>query len=257
MRLYTTALKLSFKRALAYQGSFWLYVLVQALTYLTIPFIYAGLSANSASLAGLPPGYVFLLTGIAEGIALLYDFLIGAGIEEFASRVASGELDYWLALPFRTPLSPLLVNPGVLSLFCLPIPIWLIRAARVSGVLQRPGVLALALLMMSVSLAARAAYGLLYAAASVYLTRVYALGHLVNTLFTYAALPSAVYRGAGKFILTVIIPVALVANVPAAAIVAGRLPASAVLLVVVSAVLSAVGVFAFLRATRAYMSCGG
>ena len=257
MRLYTTALKLSFKRALAYQGSFWLYVLVQALTYLTIPFIYAGLSANSASLAGLPPGYVFLLTGIAEGIALLYDFLIGAGIEEFASRVASGELDYWLALPFRTPLSPLLVNPGALSLFCLPIPIWLIRAARVSASLQRPGVLALALLMMLVSLAARAAYGLLYAAASVYLTRVYALGHLVNSLFTYAAFPSAVYRGAGKFILTVIIPVALVANVPAAAIVDGRLPASALLLVVVSAVLSAVGVLAFLRATRAYMSCGG
>ncbi|MBE3519089.1 MAG: ABC-2 family transporter protein [Firmicutes bacterium] len=257
MRLYFAALSLSIKRLLAYRGSLWIYVAVQALTFLTIPFMYAGLLSSSGSIGDLPSGYVLLLTGVAESITLLYDFLVGNGVEEFASGVASGELDYWLVYPLRSQFSQLLLRPGTLSLFCIPIPIWLICSARIPIRTLGPFSFWLLLAAGVLALLARTAYGLLYAALSVRLARVYSLDHLVKSLFSYSAFPCNIYNGAAKIFVTVIIPVALVANVPASILVSGKMPREFLVLLAVCVPLVTIGVVAFSRATRAYVSGGG
>lgn len=257
MSVFVASAELSLKKLIAYPGSFILYVVVQVVSYLSIPFMYSGLWYRGVSLTGWDEASLLALMSVAQLTNLAYDLFLGSSVERLCSDVAAGKLDHWLVKPIPTMSLAFVSEPGVLALFGLPVPIVLLAMALANGLVFSAANLMLTAIVAMISVALRMSFGLIYLALTFRTTNVYTIGYLISTLFSYTAMPEQIYSGALRVAFVSLIPVGLAATLPMYALKGELTLTSLVPYLVTTGCWLGIGILSYTHAIKRYVSHGG
>jgi ABC-2 type transport system permease protein len=184
------------------------------------------------SVAGWSSDEMQLLGVLAQTSSILYSTLFAGGVSRFQESVRTGGFDFYLLKPLDAQIHCVFsrMNPSGLLALAGPA-IWIVylvleRKLHISLTMVP---VALFLLMAGVSI--RYAFGLSTAVLSFLLTKVSALQSLQASLLNQSHYPISIYSEWMRTFAVYMVPVALLANTPAAVLLNEKVGVSALILV--------------------------
>ena len=210
-RLMFAYLRHNLMSAMAYRGAFWLQVFGMLLNDVMLLFFWAMLFSRFPSLNGWGLRDIVALYGIvAVGFGIATVICGNSG--RIAQIIASGDLDYYLALP-ADPLIHVLVSrtslPSWGDIF-FGLIVYLVAAPH------RWATLPLFLLLGGLSGVIFVAFSVITGALAFWLGQSQSLAmQLRNALLTFGLYPVDIFPGAVRILLYTLIPAAFVGSLPA------------------------------------------
>jgi ABC-2 type transport system permease protein len=232
--VYTTLLRNSVIREMSFKTNFILWIFVELLWFaLQLSFI-AVIYSHTDRIGDWTKWEVVLLMGTAHFIQQIFQAFFLTNCVEISELIRTGKLDFMLLLPVNTRflLSLRKVDLGAFvnaASALVVIGYSLHQLGRVPGGMEFVGFALFALTGVLIH------YSLMFLLTTISFWTVRAQGIVWGyySLFNISRLPDAAYRGVFKAVFTFVIPMVLVANVPAKVLVEKlRSPLELLLLVV-------------------------
>lgn len=255
-RVYVALWKNSVVREMGFKTNFLLWIVVELLWFaLQLSFI-AVIYSHTESIGDWSKWEVVLLMGTAHLIQQIFQAFFLTNCVEISELIRTGRLDFMLLLPINTRflLSLRKVDLGAFinaGSALVVIGYSLNQLGRVPGGLEVLGFVLLGITGILIH------YSLMFLLSTISFWTVRAQGIVWGyySLFNIARLPDAAFRGAFKLVFTFVLPMILVANVPAKVMVQKiHTPAELVLLVVMMLACAAVSELAWRLSVRRYTS---
>ncbi len=230
--LYAALWKNSVSREMAFKSNFLLWIVVELLWFgLQLGFMFA-VYQHTESIGDWTKWEVVLLVGASHFIQQIYQAFFLTNVTQISEYVRTGRLDFMLLLPVNTRfiLSLRQVDLGgfVNAVSALAVMVYALRQlGHVPGLPEVFGFL----LLTGAGILIHYSLMFLLAATSFWTVRAQGIVWGYYSLFNIARLPDAALRGVFRAVFTFVVPMLLVANVPAR-LLAGKLasPASMALL---------------------------
>ncbi len=254
--VYTTLLRNSVIREMSFKTNFILWIFVELLWFaLQLSFI-AVIYSHTDRIGDWTKWEVVLLMGTAHFIQQIFQAFFLTNCVEISELIRTGKLDFMLLLPVNTRflLSLRKVDLGAFvnaASALVIIGYALHRLGRVPGVWECAGFALCALCGVLIH------YSLMFLLTTISFWTVRAQGIVWGyySLFNISRMPDAAYRGVFKAVFTFVIPMVLVANVPAKVLVAKlRSPFELLLLVVMMLVCAAASEILWRFSVKRYTS---
>ena len=232
--VYTTLLRNSVIREMSFKTNFILWIFVELLWFaLQLSFI-AVIYSHTDRIGDWSKWEVVLLMGTAHFIQQIFQAFFLTNCVEISELIRTGKLDFMLLLPVNTRflLSLRKVDLGAFvnaSSALVVVGYALHRLDHIPGTMEFVGFSLFALTGVLIH------YSLMFLLTTISFWTVRAQGIVWGyySLFNISRLPDAAYRGVFKAVFTFVIPMVLVANVPAKVLVEKlRSPVELLLLVV-------------------------
>jgi len=254
--VYTTLLRNSVIREMSFKTNFILWIFVELLWFaLQLSFI-AVIYSHTDHIGDWTKWEVVLLMGTAHFIQQIFQAFFLTNCVEISELIRTGKLDFMLLLPVNTRflLSLRKVDLGAFvnaASALVIIGYALHRLGRVPSAMEFVGFALFALTGVLIH------YSLMFLLTTISFWTVRAQGIVWGyySLFNISRMPDAAYRGVFKAVFTFVIPMVLVANVPAKVLVAKlRSPFELLLLVVMMLVCAAASEILWRISVKRYTS---
>ncbi|MDI6850334.1 MAG: ABC-2 family transporter protein [bacterium] len=222
--LWGEFLSMQIKRETIFRGSFLLEIVSYIFWFVFNVFFFGVIFSHTKSIGGWGPYEVLTLVSINQLIVALYDSFLGPNLRRFQTYIERGDFDIFLIKPVDLQFFVSTRFMDLKSLFSIPVAILtLIFSLSVRG--NPPGVLELLIFFLCflIGLLIRYGLGFLVMSLSFYFVRVSALHALQRELLSFAGYPLSIYEKFAKVFFTFILPVALIANLPAQALLKYRI----------------------------------
>lgn len=196
-------------------------------------------------------GWFTLLQAVLEGA-------INPSLSSVVEHIRKGTLDFVLLKPADAQflVSTARFQPWRATNAVTALVIFVVAFRRM-GTVPSPAGVALALALLAVSTVLLYSMWILTVSAAFYVVRIDNLTYLFDSIFDAARWPSSVFRGVLGFVLTFVVPLALMTTYPALALL-GRLESSTLLVALAAATaFAAASRLVWLRALGHYTSAGG
>ncbi|MEO0286482.1 MAG: ABC-2 family transporter protein [candidate division WOR-3 bacterium] len=217
--LWGEFLLLQVKRETIFRGSFLLEIVSYALWFLFNIFFFGVIFSHVKSIGGWGPLEVLTLISVNQVISAFYDGVLGTNLRRFQTYIERGDFDLFLMKPLDLQFFVSTRFADLKPLFSIPFPVFtllfaLLRRRVNIGVFD----IFLFILCFVIGVLIRYGLGFLVMSLSFYFVRISALHSLQRELLSYAGYPLSIYEGFSRILFTFIFPVALIANLPAQAI---------------------------------------
>jgi len=245
----------SVSRELQFRGNFILWILVEVCWFiLQLAFVQV-LYLNVSSIAGWTKWEMILLVGLSQFIQQLFQTFFLVNFINFPELIRTGKLDFYLLQPAPILLLVSTRQWDIGSVFNSLFAAGVVGYAAAQLHLAVTGSMALtALALVVAGVGVHYAFLLLIITPAFWMTRAQGFIMAYYQAFQLARQPREAYRGALRFILSWIIPLLLVANLPARALLSGLHPAQVAWLFAITGVLLWAGIRFFHFGLKRYTS---
>ncbi|NIA22701.1 MAG: hypothetical protein GWP03_00815 [Proteobacteria bacterium] len=217
--LWFSFFKISFSKEVEYRMDFLLQCLGYFLWFLFTIIFFKIIYSHVSSIGGWNFYQTLYLIGINQIIIYIYQGLFLRNFSNFSLLVRKGELDHLLLKPIDLQFISTLRNIDIRAFFLLPFPIILIFYSTSHLQLNLSfSSYFLLLFLIFLGLLLRYIIGFFIVIFAIWMGNVSSLSALQNEFLKYAGYPASIYKGASAIIFTYIIPIVLIANLPAGVI---------------------------------------
>lgn len=254
--IYAALWKYSVVREMQFKVNFLLWIIVELLWFaLQLTFI-AVIYSHTDHIGDWTKWQVVFLMGTSTFIQQLFSALLLTNLVQLSELIRKGSLDFMLLLPVNTRflISFRQVDLGGFVNAAVACAVMIYAALQLNLVPSIPQVVGFLLLVMA-GLLIHYSLLLMLASSSFWTVRAQGIVWGYYNLFNIARLPDAAFRGAFKAFFTFVLPMLLVANVPAKLITEKlNSPIEMVLLVVMALVLFTISEVVWRWSIRHYTS---
>jgi len=255
LRIWLASARYSLVRAMMFRGDLFIWALVELLwisvTVLTIAVVYS----HTSTVAGWTKYEMLLLVGTSM---LIQRFLMGffwSGIYEMGRNVRNGAFDFVLAQPgdplFMASTRKLELDGLLNSVVAAGLVVY---AARKLGLHPAPSDLALYACMLACGVAIHYSALVMAMSLSFWITSSQGVEGSYFTLMEFSRIPREAFRGFASAVFVWVLPVVVVSNAPARAILHGFEPTWALGLCAATLVWFALAVMVFRSGLKRYTS---
>jgi len=216
LNIYSLLLRNSLIREMSFKANFLLWTVVEVLWFLGQVLFIDVLFAHIETLGDWTKWQVVALVGTHQVISQIFQALFYVNLTQIPELVRTGKLDVYLTLPLDSQFAVSSKQFGVDNLVNTGIGLAITTfALNKLGVTPSPG--CVALYFCAVLLGVTVHYSVMFSLSTLcfWIIRAQGLVYGYFNLFNIGRYPDSVFRGAFKWIFTWVIPVILVANVPA------------------------------------------
>jgi ABC-2 type transport system permease protein len=222
LRIWISQIRYTLIREMMFKANLFIWFLCGIVWFATNIYFVELLYSHVDDIAGWKKWEVILLVATANLSVNLYHAFFTDNFIQFSELVRTGRLDFYLALPFSTQF---LVSTRLFALDSFAMCILSILLAVYAGtripvewsVANVSGYLALTVAATMVHYA----IVLMLVTLSVWLKRESGLHHLYYNFFHMSRVPRQAYRGITAILFTWLLPMLLIANVPAETLIRG------------------------------------
>ncbi len=217
--IYGLMLRNSLIRDMSFKANFLLWIVVELLWFLgQIVFIEVIFSFTD-SLGGWSKWEMVLLIGTHQLITQIFQAFFYLNLADIPELVRTGRMDFLMLLPVDAQFATSVKRFGLDSLVNAAVGIAFVLAALWKlGLVPTAGQIALYVACLGPGVMVHYAIMLLLATVSFWTVRADGLLHGYYTLLNLSRYPDSIYRGTFRFVFTWVLPIILVANVPARAL---------------------------------------
>ncbi|MGH8048460.1 MAG: ABC transporter permease [Chthoniobacterales bacterium] len=214
--IYSIMVRNSLIRDMSFKANFLLWMAVELLWFLgQIVFIEVIFSYTS-SIGGWTKWEMVLLIGTHQVISQLFQALFFMNVSNIPELVRTGKMDFLLMLPVDAQFAASVKQFGLDSLVNVGVGLAFVATALWKlGVMPTAGQFVLYLVCIGCGVAVHYGVMLALAACSFWIVRAEGLIHGYFSLLSIGRYPDVIYTGVFKFVFSWVLPVILVANVPA------------------------------------------
>lgn len=215
-RIYAMFLRNSLIRDMSFKANFLLWILTELMWFGGQLLVLEVLFLHTDRIADWSKWEVVLLIGTHQIITQIFQALFYMNLTALPELVRTGKLDTFLVLPVDSQFAVSTRQLGLDNVVTTFVGVAIVAlAGRKLGL--SPSVASLALYASGVAMGVAVHYAVMFALASLsfWIVRTQGLIHGYYSLVSLSRYPESVYRGLFGFFFTWIIPVILVANVPA------------------------------------------
>ena len=218
-RIYVACVRNCLVRELEFRTHF-VFSAATSLGWAFLSLVLAGLVfTNVRDVAGWDLDRMFILTGTFVLVIYTRNFLFERSMFRLSEMVNKGELDFVLIKPISSQflVSMRYVDFNELPGIVVAIVSILVGVQRVG---LRPSPLDVALYLLLVVCAVLAIYAVWFMTVTltIWAERINNVGHLVPAITSLARVPSDVFRGPLRLLVTFVIPIALISTLPSEAL---------------------------------------
>lgn len=172
----------------------------------------------------------FFLININQLVIYMYQIFFARNISQLPGLVREGTIDHYLIKPIDLQFLVSTRNVDFKPVFLLPLPLFIMaHIVKTRGYAFSGRDLALCAAAFTIAVLIRYSIGFMIAAFAILFTRISALNAIQNEFFKYAGYPAGIFTQTQQNFFTFLVPVILIANLPAS-FVLGLLPNRYVLL---------------------------
>jgi ABC-2 type transport system permease protein len=252
-RLFGAGFSMSLRQTLAFRVNLVFDVVLAVVGLLSTLATVSIIFSQTDSLAGWTRPEVFVLIGTFELISGLKATFVDPNLANFPTRgIREGHLDHHLLRPAP---SMFLVSLGTAApLAAVQIPLGLVvvgMGVSTSGQVAGAGAVAAWLLLVGAATVTTWAVGMLLASLAFWASKL-DLQSLYGNAWQFARYPADIYAEPLRFLVTYVLPLALIATVPAQALVRPFDPGAVLLALATSAVAVVLAIVAWRRGLKRY-----
>ena len=254
--IYAALWRTSLTREMGFQVNFLLWLFVELLWFALQLGFNSVFYLHTDTIGDWTKWEAVMLIGASHFIQQLFQTFFLVNCSQLSDLVHSGKMDFMLLFPVNTRflVSTRHVDLGGLFSAASGLAV-LIYAARQLDITPTAAQMAGAAGLCAVAILVHYSLMFLMATISFWTVRAQGLVMAYYNLFSIARIPDAAFRGATRVVLTLVIPMLLVANVPVKLLVSKlNSPAEILLLLAMSAVSFLVSTFVWRLALRRYSS---
>ena len=218
LEIYAITFRNSLIREMSFKANFLLWILVELLWFLGQIVFIEVLFQFVDAIGDWTKWQVVLLVGTHQLIAQIFQAFFYVNVVNIPELVRTGRMDFMLLLPMDSQFAVSTRQFGLDSTInaLVGVGIVLLSLAKL-GLQPHPAQVLLYLAALALGVAIHYSIMFFLAAISFWIVRAQGLVHGYYNLFNIARYPDSIFRGTGlfKFVFSWMIPVILVANVPA------------------------------------------
>jgi ABC-2 type transport system permease protein len=216
LTIYWLMIRNSLIREMSFKANFLLWIVVELLWFLGQMAFLEILYGHVQEVGGWTKWQLVALVGTHQLIAQIFQAFFYVNLANLPELVRTGRLDLMLTLPMDAQFAVSTRQFGMDNLVNAAVGIGIIAFALVKLSLT-PTLAQLALFALCIPLGVAVHYATMFALStlSFWIVRAQGLIYGYFNLFNIGRYPEVVFRGSFRFIFTWLIPVILVANVPA------------------------------------------
>lgn len=214
--IYAIMFRNSVIREMSFKANFLLWMAVELLWFLGQIVFIEVIFGYTESIGGWTKWEMVLLIGTHQIVAQLFQAFFYMNIANLPELVRTGKMDFLMMLPVDAQFAASVKQFGLDNLVNMLVGVAFVLTAIVKlGVTITAGQVALYLVCIACGMAVH--YGVMLALASLsfWVVRADGLIHGYYNLFNIGRYPDVIYRGVFKFVFSWVLPIILVANVPA------------------------------------------
>lgn len=260
LRVISKILQNSLKQLLIFRVNFILVVFSNLLWFLFTLAFFEVIFHSVHTVASWTHDEVIALLSTNQIIICLYGIFFRENLERIPNKVRDGSLDLDLTKPINQIfwLSCQRVQPINLISIILPVIILIVSLKRIDTLVIHFSAVFLYILVISGSVFIRLIFGFLVSCIAIKYIQVKAYFSLQSELFQYGSYPDTIYTGTSRFIFSFIIPIILLANLPASILLSKPIdPRSLVYYASYVVFGLVIAIIVFQRSIRQYNSGGG
>lgn len=218
--LWLIFLRNSWKRVMIYRVNFLILIIGNLFWFIFSILFFQILFAQIPAIGGWTLDEVLFLLCINQIVIGLYDTFIKSNLERLPSRIREGSLDFDLVKPVNPIFWLTFQRVQISSMFSLVLPAFILVRLLLTHSIVIPNSTAifLFLLMLFGAVVLRFIVGVLIASLAMRFISVQSLFSLQSEFFQYSGYPASIYSNGAKLFFTFGIPVIMLANFPAQAL---------------------------------------
>jgi ABC-2 type transport system permease protein len=214
--IYGIMLRNSVIREMSFKANFLLWMAVELLWFLGQIVFVEVIFGYTGSIGGWTKWEVVLLIGTHQLIAQIFQAFFYINLSHIPELVRTGKMDFLLMLPVDAQFAASVKQFGLDSLVNALVGIaFIFTALWKLGASVTAAQVGLYLVCIACGVAVHYCIMLALTACSFWIVRADGLIHGYYNLFNIGRYPDVIYRGVFKFVFTWVLPIILVANVPA------------------------------------------
>jgi ABC-2 type transport system permease protein len=214
--IYGIMLRNSVIREMSFKANFLLWMAVELLWFFGQIVFIEVIFGFTDSIGGWTKWEMVLLIGTHQIIAQIYQAFFYVNLANIPELVRTGKMDFLLMLPVDAQFAASVKQFGLDSIVNALVGVaFVLTALWKLGVSVSAAQVALYLVCIVCGVAVHYGVMLGLAAISFWIVRADGLIHGYYNLFNLGRYPDVIYRGLFKFVFTWVLPIVLVANVPA------------------------------------------
>jgi ABC-2 type transport system permease protein len=257
LEVYRLMLRNSLVREMSFKANFLMWIVVECLWFVGQIVFLEVMFSHVEAIGGWTKWECILLVGTHQIIAQIFQGLFYVNLSELPELVRTGRLDLFLLLPIDSQFAVSTRKFGLDSFVSSLVSVGLVALAlHKLALTPTAGQLALYLACLGLGLGIH--YSILFTLAtlSIWIVRAQGLIYGYFNVFNLARQPDTIFRGVFKFVFSWLVPVIIVANVPARVLTrAAENPLPAMLHLALATLLVVLGARAFWHfALRRYSS---
>ncbi|MFA5838153.1 MAG: ABC-2 family transporter protein [Bellilinea sp.] len=258
--LWLIFLRNSWKRVLVYRVNFLILIIGNLFWFIFSILFFQILFAQIPAIGGWTLNEVIFLLCVNQIVIGFYDTFIKANLERLPSRIREGSLDFDLVKPVDPIFWLTFQRVQISSMFSLALPAFILVRLLLTHSIVIPNSTAIFLffLMLFGAVVLRFVVGVLIASLAMRFISVQSLFSLQSEFFQYSGYPTSIYSKGAKLFFTFGIPVIMLANFPAQALLGNKfepIELSLYPVYIIFGLILAVKVFS--HSLRKYSSLGG
>lgn len=214
--IYGIMLRNSVIREMSFKANFLLWMAVELLWFLGQIIFIEVIFGYTESIGGWTKWEMVLLIGTHQIVAQLFQAFFYMNVANLPELVRTGKMDFLLMLPVDAQFAASVKQFGLDNLVNMLVGVAFVLAAIWKlGVTITAAQVALYLVCIACGMAVHYGVMLALASCSFWIVRADGLIHGYYNLFNIGRYPDVIYRGVFKFVFSWVLPIILVANVPA------------------------------------------
>jgi ABC-2 type transport system permease protein len=214
--IYWMMMRNSLIREMSFKANFILWMFVELLWFVGQIVFIEVLFSYTESIGGWSQWEVVLLIGTHQLIGQIFQAFFYVNVANLPELVRTGKLDFMLLLPVDSQFAVSTRQFGMDNVVNAFVGIAIVIFSLVKLHVM-PGAMQVALYLVAVGLGVAIHYSIMFALAtmSFWIVRAQGLIYGYFSIFNIARYPASIFHGPFKFVFSWIIPVIIVANIPA------------------------------------------
>ena len=216
LQIYWMMMRNSLIREMSFKANFILWMFVEFLWFVGQMVFFGVLFGYTKSIGGWSQWEVMLLIGTHQVIGQIFQAFFYVNVANLPELVRTGKLDFMLLLPVDSQFAVSTRQFGLDSVVnaLVGIAIVIVSLAKLHVV---PSVTQALLYLVAVALGVAIHYSIMFflATISFWIVRAQGLIYGYFSIFNIARYPQSIFKGAFKVVFSWVIPVIIVANIPA------------------------------------------
>jgi ABC-2 type transport system permease protein len=214
--IYAIMVRNSLIRDMSFKANFLLWIAVELLWFLGQIVFIEVIFSYTESIGGWTKWEMVLLIGTHQIVAQIFQALFFMNVSNIPELVRTGKMDFLLMLPVDAQFAASVKQFGLDSLVNMMVGVaFVVTALWKLGVAPSTAQIGLYVVCIGCGVAVHYGVMLALAACSFWIVRAEGLIHGYFSLLAIGRYPDVIYGGVFKFVFSWVLPVILVANVPA------------------------------------------